>query len=66
MSNVKAGQKVKKDEEMASITDPYTGEVRQILRAPLEGVVAFVNNETLAYQQTAVIKLIRDRELLVS
>lgn len=64
MTGIKAGQKVKKDEKLAEITDPYTGESRQILKASVDGVVAFVNNETLAYQHTAVIKLIKDRELI--
>ena len=64
MGNVKAGQKAVKGETLARITDPYTGEVRQVLQAPEDGVVAFVHNETLAYQQTAVIKLIKDSEML--
>ena len=64
MGNVKAGQQVKKGEELARITDPYTGETKQVLHAPEDGVVAFVLNETLAYQQTAVIKLIMDLELI--
>lgn len=64
MGNVKAGQKAVKGETLARITDPYTGEVRQELKAPEDGVVAFVHNETLAYQQAAVIKLIKDSEIL--
>lgn len=64
MGNVKAGQQVEEGEELARITDPYTGETKQVLHAPEDGVVAFVLNETLAYQQTAVIKLIMDLELI--
>lgn len=64
MGNVKAGQRVSKGDRLARIWDPYTGEVRQLLRAPEDGVVAFVHNETLAYQQTAVIKLIMDLEII--
>lgn len=64
MGNVKAGQRVSKGDRLARISDPYTGEVRQLLRAPEDGVVAFVHNETLAYQQTAVIKLIMDLEII--
>ena len=64
MGNVKAGQRVAKGEEMAHITDPLTGEVKQKIYAPEDSVAAFVHNETLAYQQTAVIKLIRDMEVI--
>ena len=64
MGNVRAGQRVVKGEEMARITDPLTGEVRQKIYAPEDSVAAFVHNETLAYQQTAVIKLIRDMEVI--
>ena len=64
MGNVRAGQRVKRDQELARITDPYTGQVRQVITSPIDGVTAFVHNETLAYQQTAVIKLIEDREAI--
>ena len=61
---IKAGQKVKRDSVMARITDPYTGEVKREIKAPEDGIVAFVHNETLAYQYTAVIKLIVDEEVI--
>ena len=64
MGDVKVGQRVSKGDRLARIWDPYTGEVRQLLRAPEDGVVAFVHNETLTYQQTAVIKLIIDLEII--
>ena len=64
MSNIKAGQKVQKGELIARITDPYTGDVKQKITAPEDGIVAFVHNETLAYQYTAVIKLIMDAEVI--
>lgn len=60
IEDARAGQKVSKGDELARITDPYTGEVRQVFTSPEDGVIAFIHNETLAYQQTAVIKLIRD------
>lgn len=60
MGVIKAGQRVQKDELMAYISDPYTGEIKQEIKAPEDGIVAFVHNETLAYQYTAVIKLIAD------
>ena len=55
---VKAGEKVEKNQLLAKILNPYTGESRQEIRSPLEGIIAFVHNETLAYQNTAVIKVI--------
>ena len=61
---IKAGQRVQKDMVMARITDPYTGEIKQEIKAPEDGIVAFVHNETLAYQYTAVIKLIVEDEVI--
>ena len=55
---------MKRDSVMARITDPYTGELKQEIKAPEDGIVAFVHNETLAYQYTAVIKLIVDEEVI--
>ena len=57
---IKAGQKVTRGTLMARITDPYTGDIKQEIMAPEDGIVAFVHNETLAYQYTAVIKFIAD------
>ncbi len=62
MGSVTAGQRVKKGDTLAQITDPYTGEMVQMMTAPVDGVVAFLTNETLAYQHSAVIKLIPNRE----
>lgn len=64
MGVIKAGQRVQKDELMAYISDPYTGEIKQEIKAPEDGIVAFVHNETLAYQYTAVIKLIADPDAI--
>ena len=64
IGNVRAGQRVTRGQELARITDPYTGQVRQVIISPIDGVAAFVHNETLAYQQTAVIKLIEDKEAI--
>lgn len=52
------GEEVEKGQRLAIVRDPYTGEVRQEIKAPVEGIVAFAHNETLAYQNTAVYKLI--------
>ena len=61
-SLVNAGDRIEKDQKLAIITDPMTAEVREILRSDIEGVVAFMHNETLCYQNTAVIKVIPDRK----
>ena len=63
-SRVQAGNKVTAGEILALVTDPYTGEVKQTIHAPINGTVAFVHNETLAYQNTAVIKLISEEDVL--
>ena len=60
-SRVKAGVHVSVGEELAVIADPYTAEIRQRIMAPLDGIVAFLHDETLAFQNTAMIKLIADQ-----
>ena len=64
MGRIRAGEKVQKNDLLATITDPYTGEIRQEIRSPEDGIVSFVHNETLAYQYTAVIKLIADPDAI--
>ena len=49
---------------LAIISDPYTADVLQEVRAPVSGIVAFAHNETLAYQNTAVYKLIPEEDEL--
>ena len=49
---------------LAIITDPYTAEILQKITAPVSGIVAFAHNETLAYQNTAVYKLIQEEDEL--
>ena len=61
---VKAGEKVDLGEVLAIISDPYTAEVLQIIKAPISGIVAFAHNETMAYQNTAVYKLIPEEDEL--
>ena len=61
-SRVRAGSHVAADEELAVITDPYTAEVRQQITSPIDGIIAFLHDETLAFQNTAMIKLIADED----
>jgi predicted deacylase len=60
----KAGEKVEAGQVLAIISDPYTADVLQEVRAPISGIVAFAHNETLAYQNTAVYKLIPEEDEL--
>lgn len=60
----KAGEKVEAGQVLAVITDPYTAEILQEITSPVSGIVAFAHNETLAYQNTAVYKLIQEEDEL--
>ena len=60
----KAGEKVEAGQVLAIISDPYTADVLQEVRASVSGIVAFAHNETLAYQNTAVYKLIPEEDEL--
>lgn len=60
----KAGEKVEAGQVLAVITDPYTAEILQEITSPVSGIVAFAHNETLAYQNTAVYKLIQGEDEL--
>lgn len=55
---VRVQDRVEKGQVLARIIDPYEAYVREELISPIEGTVAFIHNETLAYQNTALIKLI--------
>ncbi|MBQ7432239.1 MAG: succinylglutamate desuccinylase/aspartoacylase family protein [Lachnospiraceae bacterium] len=55
-----AGERVDKGQILAKIVDPYTGDVRQEIVSPIEGIIAFAHNESMAYQNTAVYKLIAE------
>lgn len=59
-SFVKAGDEIKKGQVLARIHDPYLGTVRSTLCAPVHGTVAFVHDEAMTYEHTAVLKLIRE------
>ena len=57
---VRPGQRVRQDTLLARILDPYEGCVRAELRAPIPGVIAFAGDEPMVYENTAVLKLIRE------
>ena len=59
---VKPGERVEKGQLLARILDPYQGTVKSDLRAPADGIMAFVQDEPMTYEATAVLKLIREAE----
>lgn len=59
---VEAGQKVETGQPLAEIIDTYDGEVMETLFAPVDGTVFFIHNEPLTYADTAVIKLVRNKD----
>lgn len=59
---VKVQERVEKGQVLARIIHPYEAVVKEELVSPVEGTVAFIHNETLAYQNTAVIKIIANQE----
>ena len=59
-SFVEAGEKIRKNQLLAEITDPYTATVLQEIRSPENGIIAFAHNEILIYQNAAVFKIIKD------
>lgn len=57
---VKPGQRVEKGQLLATILDPYEGCIRSELTAPVHGVISFAGDEPMTYENTAVLKLIRE------
>lgn len=57
-SEIKVGKRVQKGRELACITDPYDGSVREKIVAPVEGTVFFVHNRPMTYANTAVLKIV--------
>ena len=60
-SLVKAGDSVIKGQTIAYVTDPYTSEILQTVKAGVDGVVAFEYDSPIAYQNTALYKIIPDK-----
>ena len=59
-TSVRPGEAVEEGQLLAKIRDPYLGTVRSCLNAPVHGTVAFVHDEAMAYENTALFKLIKD------
>lgn len=57
-SGIKVNQRVLKGQELAWITDPYDGSVREKIIAPVTGVVFFVHSHPMTYANTAVLKIV--------
>lgn len=55
---IKVRQRVLKGQELAYITDPYDGSVREKIIAPVTGTVFFVHNHPMTYANTAVLKIV--------
>ena len=55
---IKVSQRVLKGQELAYITDPYDGSVREKIVAPVTGTVFFVHNHPMTYANTAVLKIV--------
>ena len=61
-SMVQPGEEVEEGQLLAKIRDPYLGTFRSSLFAPVHGTVAFVHDEAMTYESTAVLKLIKKDE----
>lgn len=59
---VKPGEEVEEGQLLAKIRDPYLGTIRSSLHAPVHGTVAFVHDEAMTYENTAVLKLIKEED----
>lgn len=62
-SFVKPGEKVHRGQLLAKIWDPYVAEMRSAIISPENATVAFVQDEDMTYQNTAVLKLIVEEEI---
>lgn len=58
-AHVAPGEEVARGQLLARIWDPYLGVELSALHAPVHGTVAFVHDEDMTYESTAVLKLIR-------
>ena len=61
-SFVTPGEEVDCGKVLAQIIDPYYGTVKCEITSPVRGTVLFLHDEEMAYQNTAVIKIIPEEE----
>lgn len=57
--SVQIEDKVVKGQEVARILDTYLGDVKHRIYAPCSGTVSFIYNDAMAYQNSVVMKLIK-------
>ncbi|MBQ9673213.1 MAG: succinylglutamate desuccinylase/aspartoacylase family protein [Ruminococcus sp.] len=56
--------RVKKDEKLAEIMHPYSGEVIDTIKAPVNGIVFFHANQPIIYSQTPLFRIIPTDDLI--
>lgn len=61
-SFVTPGEEVEAGKVLAQVIDPYLGTVKCEITSPVYGTVLFLHDEEMAYQNTAVIKIIPEEE----
>lgn len=57
-SHIHAGDEVRYGDTMADIIDPYTGEIKEVIKAPTNGIVFFAYTESLIGQYDVAYRLI--------
>jgi predicted deacylase len=55
----KVNEEVERGEVLAEILHPYDGSVMTQILSPFDGIVFFANTEPVAYENTAILKLIK-------
>lgn len=55
---VVVNQAVKKGEILADVIDTYLGEVKYQIRAPKDGIIFFISNKPIVYEDTVVFKML--------
>lgn len=58
---VEVGQRVEKGELLAEILDPYMGEVKKEITAPVSGKIFFERNKPLVYANTVLFRIIKEQ-----
>jgi uncharacterized protein len=54
-----AGDEIKTGDLLAKILDPFTGETRSSILAPVDGTIFFAHHKPLIHQNTVVYKIVR-------